>query len=78
MSSSCVYILSLIAWECDLDLYHFNIEHAFVQSDFEENIILRLPKGCGNLLGKVVRLNNRFLQIEASLAYVACLSDDVS
>ena len=56
MSSSCVRFLSAIACECDLDLCHFDVDQAFVQSDLED-VFLRLPKGCGDLSGKVVRLN---------------------
>ena len=50
-------LLSAIARECDLDLCYFDVDQAFVQSDLEEDVFLRLPKGCGDLLGKVVRLN---------------------
>ena len=57
VSSSCVRLLSAIACECDLDLCHFDVDQAFVQSDLEEDVFLRLPKGCGDLSGKVVRLN---------------------
>ena len=57
MSSSCVRLLSAIAWECDLDLCHFDVDQAFVQSDLVEDVFLRLPKGCGDPLGKFVRLN---------------------
>ena len=57
VSSSCVPLLSAIACECDLDLCHFDVYQAFVQSDLEEDVFLRLPKECGDLLGKVVRLN---------------------
>ena len=57
VSSSCVHLLSAIACECDLDICHFVVDHAFVQSDLEEGVFLRLPKRCGDLPGKVVRLN---------------------
>ena len=57
VSSSCVCLLSAIACECDLDICHFDVAQAFVQSDLEEDVFLRLPKGCGDLSGKVVRLN---------------------
>ena len=40
-------------------LCHFDVNQAFVQSDLEEDVYLRLPKGCGDLSGKVVRLNKR-------------------
>ena len=55
VSSSCVRLLSAIACECALDLCHFDVDQAFVQSDLEEDVFLRLPKGCGDLSGKVVR-----------------------
>ena len=58
VSSSCVRLLCAIACECDLDLCRFNVDQAFVQSD-PEDVFLRLPKGCGDLSGKVVRLNKR-------------------
>ena len=32
-------------------------DQAFVQSHLDEDVFLRLPKGCGKLSGKVVRLN---------------------
>ena len=56
VSSSCVRLLSAIACECDLDLCHFDVDQAFVQSRLED-VFLRLPKGCGDLSRKVVRLN---------------------
>ena len=59
VSSPCVRLLSAIAFECDLDLCHFDVDRAFVQSDLEKNVFLRLPKGCGDLSGKVVLLNKR-------------------
>ena len=64
VSSSCVRLLSAIACECDLDLCHFDVDKAFVQSDLEEDVFLRLPKGCADLSGKVVRLNKRMYGLE--------------
>ena len=57
VSSSCVRLLSAIACECDLDLCHFDVDQAFIQADLEEDVFLRLPEGCGDLSGKIVRLN---------------------
>ena len=57
VSSSCVRLLSVIACERHLDLCRFDVDQAFVQSDLEEDVFLRLPKGCGDLSGKAVRLN---------------------
>ena len=57
VSSSCVHLLSaMITFECDLDLCHFDVDQAFVQFDLEQDVFLRLPKGRGDLSGKVVRL----------------------
>ena len=61
VSSSCVRLLSAVACECDLDLCHFDVDQAFVQSDLEEDVFLRLPKICGDFSGKVIRLNKRLL-----------------
>ena len=57
VSSFCVRLLSAIACECDMDLCHFDVDQAFVQSRLDENVFLRLPRGCGKVSGKVVRLN---------------------
>ena len=50
-------LLSAIACEFDLDVCHFDVEQAFVQSKLDEDVFMRLPRGCGRLSGKVVRLN---------------------
>ena len=47
VSNSCVRLLSAIACDCDLDLCHFELDQAFVQSDLEEDTFLQLSKGCG-------------------------------
>ena len=59
--SSCPSVMSIrllaaLACELDLDLCHFNAEQAFVQSDLDEVVYIRLPPGCGALSGKVGRL----------------------
>ena len=38
-------------------MYQFDVKQAFVQSKLDEDVFLRLPKGCGSLSGKIVRLN---------------------
>ena len=59
VSSSCVRLLSAIACEFDLELCQFDVHRGFVQFHLDEEIFLRLPKGCSKLSGKVVRLNKR-------------------
>ena len=41
-------------------LCHFDVEQAFVQSRLDEDVFLRLPKVCGSISGKIVRLNKSF------------------
>ena len=52
-------LLSTIACELDLDdnMWHFDVEQAFVQPQLDEDVFMRLPKGCGSLSGKIVPLN---------------------
>ena len=38
VSSFCVRLLSAIACECDMDLCHFDVDQAFVQSRLDENV----------------------------------------
>ena len=56
-AAGCIRLLSATACELDLDLCHFDAEQAFVQSNLEEDVFLRLPRGCGNMSVQVVRLN---------------------
>ena len=81
--------MTAIPCELDLDLWHFDIEQAFVHSDLEENVLLRLPQGYGSFSGKIVRLNKRLYGLKrasrpwhAPLArclltsgFVQCLAD---
>ena len=50
-------LLSAIACELDLDVCHFDVEQAFLQSKLDEDVFLRLPKGYGRLSSKIVLLN---------------------
>ena len=76
VSSSCVRLVSATAYELDLDLCHFDVDQAFVQSQLDVDVFLRcLPKGCGKLSGKVVRLNKRLYGLtHASSAWHAHLT----
>lgn len=51
-----IQLLAAIACELGWDLGHFDAEQAFVQSNLDDVILLRLPSGCGGLSGKVVKL----------------------
>ena len=47
-----IRLLAALACELDLDLCHFDAEHAFVQSDLDEVEYISLPPSCGALSGK--------------------------
>ena len=56
VSVSCVRLLAALACEQNLDLCHFDIQQAFVQSDLDEDVFMRLPQGYGRLSGLIVKL----------------------
>ena len=45
-----------IANEKGLPVFHLDVSRAFVQAPLEEEMYTRLPPGCGELSGKVVKL----------------------
>ena len=56
-AAPCFRLLGAIACEMGLDLCNFDAEQAFVQSSLEGDVFMRLPPGCGEMSGKIVRLN---------------------
>ena len=68
-------LLNAITCELDLDICYFDVEHAFVQSKLDEDVFLRLPKGCGRLSGMIVRLNKSLYVLkQASRSWHAYLT----
>ena len=67
-------LLSTIDCELDLDVSHFDVEQAFVQSKLDKDVFLRLPNGCGNLSGKIVRLNKNLYGLKQASRSMACTS----
>ena len=53
---SSVRLLVAVACENDLSIRHFDVEQAFVQSELDEDVFMKLPEGCGRLSGKIVKL----------------------
>ena len=47
-----VRLFTDMSCELDLDLRHFDVKQAFAQTHLEENVFMRLPRGCGRLRGK--------------------------
>ena len=55
-TSAPVKMIAAIANEKSLPVFHLDVSQAFVQAPLEEEIFMRLPPGCGELSGKVVKL----------------------
>ena len=55
-AAASVKMIFAVANEKGLPVYHLDVSQAFVQASLEEHIFMRLPPGCGELSGKIVRL----------------------
>ena len=47
-------LVAAMACKLDWDLRHLDLEQAFIQSELDTDIYVRLPPGCGSVSGKVV------------------------
>ena len=56
-SSASVKILAAVANEHGLNIFRLDIAQAFVRGKLEAEIHMKLPDGCGDMPGKIVRLN---------------------
>ncbi|CAB1098582.1 unnamed protein product [Ectocarpus sp. CCAP 1310/34] len=78
-----------MACEQYFSLRHFDIKQAFVQSDLDEFVFMRLPEGCGRLSGMIVKLNKSLYGLKQAsrqwhshlvrclicLGFIQCLAD---
>ena len=51
-----VRMIAAVANEKGLPVYHLDVSQTFLQALLKEDIFMRLPPGCGELTGKIVRL----------------------
>ena len=49
-------MIAVIANEKGLPVFHLDVSHVFELAPLQEEIFMRLPQGCGDLSGKVVKL----------------------
>ena len=42
-----------LACKYDLELLHFDVEQAFVQSELDYELCMKLPPGCGSMSGRL-------------------------
>ena len=50
-------LIVALACKFDWELLHLDIEQAFVQSELDHEVFMKLPQGCGSMSGKILRLN---------------------
>ena len=50
-------LIAAMACKLDWDLRHCDIDQAFIQAELDTEIFWRLPRGCGEMSGKVLLLN---------------------
>lgn len=73
-------MLGYVACELGLHLCHFDAEQAFVQFNLDGDVFMRLPRGCGEMSGKIYVVNiiePLCLRLEASVEVVAQSHDYV-
>ena len=70
-----IRLLVGVAVKDDMSLMHLDVAQAFIQADLSDEIYLKLPPGCGDLTGNVVRLNKSLYGLrQASLEFHKLLS----
>ena len=88
-NAASIRLIVALACKYDLELLHFDIEQAFVQSKLDHEVFMKLPPGCGSMSGKVVRLgkslyglrqasrtfNKRLVQELKTIGFEQCLTD---
>ena len=88
-NAASIRLIVALACKYDLELLHFDIEQAFVQSELDHEVFMKLPPGCGSMSGKVVRLgkslyglrhasrtfNKRLVQDLKTIGFEQCLTD---
>ena len=53
-----------IAVQNDWPLYHFDVKQAFVQAKLDTDVYMKLPCGCGERAGKIVKLERALYGIK--------------
>ncbi|CAB1106212.1 unnamed protein product [Ectocarpus sp. CCAP 1310/34] len=56
-NAASIRLLVALACKYDLEFLHFDIEQAFVQSEMDHEVFIKVPLGCESMTGKVVRLD---------------------
>ena len=66
-NAASIRLIVALACKVDWELLHLDIEQAFVQSELDHEVFMKLPQGCGSMSGKIVRLNKEFVWTSAGV-----------
>ena len=61
---SSIKVVLAIAVQNNWPLYHFDIKQAFAQAKLDTDVYMKLPNGCGERTGKVVKLDRALYEIK--------------
>ena len=71
-------LLVALACKYNLEVLHWDIKKAFVQSELDHEVFIKLPPGCGSMSGKVARLNKSLYGLnQASRTFYKRLVSDL-
>ena len=71
-------LLVALACKYNLELLHWDIEQAFVQSESDHEVFIKLPPGCSSISGTVARLNKSLCGLkQASTTFCKRLLTDL-
>ena len=59
-------LVAAVACKLDWDLRHLDVDKALTHSEFDTDIYLRFPQGCGSVSGKVVPLSKALYCLKQS------------
>ena len=63
-AASSVKLLAAITVKNDWELRQLDVKQAFIQADLDFNVFMKLPDGCGDKSGKVVKPNKSVYSLE--------------
>ena len=66
-TSASVKIMTAVANEHGLKIFHLDVAQAFVRAKLDAEIYMTLPDGCGDMPGKIVRLNRSLYGLKQSV-----------
>ncbi|CAB1104669.1 unnamed protein product [Ectocarpus sp. CCAP 1310/34] len=78
-NAASIRLLVALACKYNLELLHFDIDQAFVQSELDHEVFIKLPPDCESMSGKLVRLDKSLCGLrQASKTFQKRLVSDLN